>query len=71
MSLDAIKFVLESGECPTCKAEVTSDDTMTSFLCSKDGSHFTLQVTFHGGEKITAKLNGQEVPEDELKKIDW
>jgi len=71
MLIDQIKKVLSTGECPKCQATVDSDDEMTTFICTEDRTHFELRVTFHGGEKITATLNGEAVEEEKLKEIEW
>ena len=68
---DSIKKVLESGECPECQAQVISDEDMTTYFCEQDRAHFELKVTFHGGEKITAVLNGEDVDEALLREIEW
>lgn len=71
MSAQPIREVLNSGECPVCKAEIITNDTMTNYFCSDDETHFNLEVEFHGGEKMTAKLNDKPVPQDELEELDW
>ncbi|MDH5400997.1 MAG: hypothetical protein OEY49_00790 [Candidatus Heimdallarchaeota archaeon] len=71
MSSDPIKFVLETGKCPTCDNLIISNEDMTSYHCENSRDHFDLKVTFHGGEKMTATLNGNDVPENELAEIDW
>lgn len=71
MSTEPIKSVLDSGKCPECGAGIDTDDTMTSYFCENDKSHFDLQVTFHGGEKMTATLNDNPVPQDELEELEW
>ena len=71
MSTQPIKEVLNSGECPRCGSEIITDETMTSYFCATDKTHFDLQVTFHGGEKMTATLNGQPVPQEELEELEW
>ncbi len=68
---DNIKLVLSSGECPECQASVVSDQEMTTYYCEQARSHFELKVVFHGGEKITATLNGVEVDESKLREIEW
>ncbi|MCY3411081.1 MAG: hypothetical protein INQ03_05515 [Candidatus Heimdallarchaeota archaeon] len=71
MSVDSIKAVLDSGECPHCQAPIISDEDMTTYHCEQSREHFELKVTFHGGEKITAILNGKEVDETQLREIEW
>jgi len=71
MSTQPIKEVLDSGKCPTCSAGIITDDTMTSYFCEKDKSHFLLEVEFHGGENMSAKLNGSPVPQEELDQLEW
>ena len=71
MSADLIRQILKTGECPVCKASIVSDEEMAGYFCSEDKSHFDLKVIFHGGEKIEAILNGKNVPEEDLKEIDW
>ena len=44
---------------------------MNIFVCIQNEDYFKLVVKFHGGEKITATLNGEEVDESELAKIEW
>lgn len=71
MDTDLIRKVLASGECPNCQAPVVSDEDMTTYYCQQDRSHYELKVKFHGGEKITATLNGKPVDEDKLREIEW
>jgi len=71
MSTEPIKDVLNSGKCPRCDASIVTDDKMTSYFCESDKSHFLLEVVFHGGEKMTATLNGNPVPQDELEELEW
>ena len=71
MSIELIKQVLETGECPECKAAIVSAEDMSGYYCSEDKSHFDLKVIFHGGEKIEAILNGKKVPDEDLKEIEW
>ena len=71
VSTQTIKKVLDSGECPNCGAEIITDDTMTSYFCASDKAHFNLEIKFHGGEKMTARLNGKEVPKEDLDQLDW
>ncbi|MHA2251108.1 MAG: hypothetical protein ACXAD7_12155 [Candidatus Kariarchaeaceae archaeon] len=73
MSDDIIKKVLASGVCPSCNGEIQTayGEPVTIFTCQADKTHFQLEVEFHGGEKIIAKLNGKDVSQDELEGIEW
>lgn len=71
MKSEKIKTMLETGLCPECQSEIITKDGMKSYFCSKDISHFNLEIEFEGGEKIIAKLNGEEIPPDELIAIEW
>lgn len=73
MSKEIIKKVLASGLCPNCNGDLGTiyRETLTIFQCQLDETHFKLEVSFHDGEKITASLNGVNVPDDELAEIDW
>lgn len=71
MSTHLIKEVLKTGECPQCQAQIVSSEDMAHFYCEQIPEHFDLKVTFEGGEKIHATLNGEEVPDEDLKDIDW
>ncbi|MHA2503833.1 MAG: hypothetical protein ACXAE3_13315 [Candidatus Kariarchaeaceae archaeon] len=71
MTTQAIKEVLENGVCPVCQSEVITDEQMKEYMCENDRNHFHLELSFHGGEKISAKLNGKPVDQDDLDQIDW
>ncbi|MHA2097202.1 MAG: hypothetical protein ACW99A_00840 [Candidatus Kariarchaeaceae archaeon] len=71
MTSEQIKTVLDSGVCPTCKSEVLAAKGMKVYYCTKDKSHFHLEVMFHGGLSISAKLNGIEISSEELRDIEW
>ncbi len=71
MSIDLIKEILETGECPVCHATIIFDDELNTYFCEKDKSHITLEVKFKGGESIEAILNGEKIPGDQLKDIEW
>ena len=71
MTSEKIKEVLSSGTCPRCKAEVVAAEGMKEYYCSNDKSHFHLEIIFHGGLTLTARLNGIEVSPDDLKGIEW
>ncbi len=71
MTTQPIKDVLDSGECSVCKAAIITDDTMRKYFCENDPTHFLLEIEFHGGESITAKLNGKPVDQAELDQLDW
>ena len=73
MSSAIIKEVLKSGVCPECSGDIVTlyGESMTRFQCTRTDLHFKLEVWFKGGNKITAKLNDKDVPEDELNEIDW
>ena len=71
MTTQPIKEVLDSGTCPECNGNIITDDTMRKYYCEADQTHFQLEITFHGGETITAILNGVPVDQDELNELDW
>ncbi|OLS26515.1 MAG: hypothetical protein HeimC2_14640 [Candidatus Heimdallarchaeota archaeon LC_2] len=71
MSSETIKEVLSSGTCPKCKSEVVAAEGMKEYYCTKDKSHFHLEIMFHGGLTLTARLNGVEISSDDLQGIEW
>ncbi len=71
MTSDKIKEVLSSGTCPRCNSEVVAAEGMKEYYCSKDKSHFHLEVMFHGGLTLSARLNGVEIPQEDLQEIEW
>lgn len=71
MTSEKIKGVLETGECPTCNSEVVAGEGMKEYYCVKNKSHFHLEVKFHGGLSISARLNGVEISSEDLQGIEW
>lgn len=71
MDSDIIKQVLKTGECPECQAPIIATEDMSGYYCEQNRVHFDLKVEFHGGESISATLNGKAVPAEDLKDIEW
>jgi len=71
VSAEDIKKVLNSGTCPSCGSEVIVTEGMKEYYCSKDKSHFDLEISFKGGEEVIAKLNGNVLPHEDIKDIEW
>ena len=67
-----ISTTLKTGKCPVCDTDISSDEMMREYFCTKDKSHFHLVIEFiQEGEEISAMLNGEPVPREVIKRIDW
>ena len=70
--VETIKKALNTGKCPVCGEDLSINETMTRYVCSKDKSHFDLAIEFiENGEAVKAIFNGSEIPSEVASMIDW